>query len=136
MRIARSVSPRRRNSEPTAKCSSIVCGSTFTTSINASRALSGCSLSRKLRPLKYDVGNARDSVTSCLISMRAASQPSAKKTGNASNHQYSISMCLDQHALGRLPDHARCSYTRGAAQIAFETEDGTFLPDDNAKACH
>jgi hypothetical protein len=27
-----------------------------------------------------------------LMSMRAASQPSAKKSGNASNHQYSISI--------------------------------------------
>ena len=54
--------------------------------------LSGCSLSRKFRPLKYDRGNARDSETRCLMSMRAASQPSAKKSGNASNHQYSISI--------------------------------------------
>src|SRR5438552_2278149 len=57
MRIARSVSPRRRNRLPSAKCSSTVCGSTLTTSMKASIALSGCSLSRKLRPLKYERGS-------------------------------------------------------------------------------
>ncbi len=92
MRIARSTSPRRRNRLPSAKCSSIVCGSTLTTSMNASIALSGCSFSRKLRPLKYEVGSARDSDSSCLMSMRAASQPSAKNSGSASSHQYSISI--------------------------------------------
>src|SRR2546426_6216998 len=61
MRIARSVSPRRRNRLPRAKCSSTVSGSTLTTSIKASIALSGCSFSKKLRPLKYERGSCRDS---------------------------------------------------------------------------
>src|SRR5689334_17272523 len=92
MRIARSTSPRRRKRLPSAKWSSIVWGSTFTTSMKASIALSGCSFSRKLRPLKYDRGNARDSSSSCLMSTRAANQPRAKNSGSASSHQYSISM--------------------------------------------
>src|SRR3990172_1086841 len=92
MRIARSTSPRRRNSPPSAKCSSMVWGSTLTTSMKASIALSGCSFIRKLRPLKYDRGSARDSDSSCLMSMRAANQPSAKNSGSTSSHQYSISM--------------------------------------------
>ena len=79
MRIARSISPCRRNSEPSAKCRSIVCGSTLTTSMNDSMALSGCSFSRKLRPRKYDSGSARDSRSRCLMSMRAAIQPSAEE---------------------------------------------------------
>src|SRR5688500_17453776 len=91
MRIARSSSPRRRKRLPSAKWSSTVCGSTLTTSMNASIALSGCSLRRKLRPLKYDIGSVRDSDTICLMSMRAAIQPSAKKSGRASSHQYSRS---------------------------------------------
>src|SRR5947207_1431948 len=92
MRIARSVSPRRRNRLPSAKCSSTVCGSTLTTSMKASIALSGCSLSRKLRPLKYERGSCRDSERSCLISMRAASQPSPKNRANPNSHQSSNSI--------------------------------------------
>src|SRR5687767_11995831 len=92
MRMARSYSPRRRNRLPSAKCSSTVSGSTLTTSMNASIALSGCSLSRKLRPLKYEFGRARDSDTICLMSMRAAIHPSPKKSGKPSSHQYSNSM--------------------------------------------
>ena len=80
MRIARSISPWRRNRLPSAKCRSIVCGSTLTTSMNDSIALSGCSFSRKLRPRKYDSGRARDSRNRCLMSMRAAIQPSAKNS--------------------------------------------------------
>src|SRR5687767_13598534 len=99
MRMARSTSPRRRNRLPRAKCSSMVCGSTLTTSMNASIALSGCSFSRKLRPLKYDIGSVRDSDTICLISMRAAIQPSAKKSGRASSHQYSRSTASDRPGL-------------------------------------
>ena len=83
MRIARSISPRRRNRMPSAKCRSIVCGSTLTTSMNDSIALSGCSFSRKLRPRKYDSGSARDSRSRCLMSMRAAIQPSAKNSGGS-----------------------------------------------------
>src|SRR5258706_9684900 len=92
MRMARSTSPRRRNRLPSAKCNSTVCGSTFTTSIKASIALSGCSLRRKLSPLKYDNGNARDSDINCLMSTRAASQPKAKNSGNPRSHQNSNSM--------------------------------------------
>src|SRR5690349_9389135 len=92
MRIARSVSPRRRNRLPRAKCSSTVSGSTLTTSMNASIALSGCSLSRKLRPLKYERGRCRDSDRSCLMSTRAASQPRPKKRANPNSHQSSKSM--------------------------------------------
>ncbi len=112
MRIARSISPWRRNSDPSAKCRSIVCGSTLTTSMNDSIALSGCSFSRKLRPRKYDSGSARDSRSRCLMSMRAAIQPSAKNSaGIGSSHQSSksISTCFARSPVpmrGRCP--ARC----------------------------
>src|SRR5688572_24201492 len=89
MRMARSTSPRLRNRLPSAKCSSIVSGSTLTTSMKASIALSGCSFSRKLRPLKYERGSARDSCTRCRMSMRAAIQPRPKNSGKPSSHQYS-----------------------------------------------
>src|SRR5690242_875627 len=93
MRIARSVSPCLRKSEPSAKWRSIVCGSTLTTSMNDSIALSGCSFSRKLRPRKYDSGSARDSCRRCLMSMRAAIQPSAKNSaGIGRSHHSSKSM--------------------------------------------
>ena len=81
MRVARSISPCRRNRLPSAKCRSIVCGSTLTTSMNDSMALSGCSFSRKLSPRKYDSGSARDSRSRCLMSIRAAIQPSPKNSG-------------------------------------------------------
>src|SRR3954454_9417039 len=95
MRMARSYSPRRRNRLPSAKCRSTVSGSTFTTSMKASIALSGCSFSRKLRPLKYELGSARDSDTIWRMSMRAAIQPRPKKSGKPSSHQYSNSMALE-----------------------------------------
>src|ERR1700682_2208508 len=71
----------------------MVCGSTLTTSMNDSMALSGCSLSRKLSPRKYESGNARDSRNRCLMSMRAAIHPMAKNSaGMGSSHQSSKSM--------------------------------------------
>ena len=51
-RMARSYSPRRRNRLPRAKCRSEVSGSCCTASMKASMALSCCSLSSRLRPLK------------------------------------------------------------------------------------
>ena len=108
MRIARSISPCRRNSEPSAKCRSIVCGSTLTTSMNDSMALSGCSFSRKLRPRKYESGSARDSRSRCLMSMRAAIQPSAKNTaGIGSSHHRSKSMGRGQRSAAGGPVPAR-----------------------------
>ena len=93
MRVARSISPCRRNRLPSAKCRSIVCGSTLTTSMNDSIALSGCSFSRKLRPRKYDSGSARDSRSRCLMSMRAAIQPRPKNSaGIGSSHHSSKSI--------------------------------------------
>src|SRR3954466_12335336 len=101
MRIARSYSPRRRKRLPSAKCNSTVSGSTFTTSMKASIALSGCSFRRKLRPLKYERGKARDSCTRWRMSMRAAIQPSPKKSGKPSSHQYSNSIASSQARDGR-----------------------------------
>src|SRR5262245_5265685 len=50
---------------------------------------------RKLSPLKYEDGRARDSVSRCLMSTRAASQPNAKNRGKpSSSHQYSNSILL------------------------------------------
>src|SRR5687767_15967212 len=74
--------------------------------MKASIALSGCSFSRKLSPLKYDIGSVRDSDTICLMSMRAAIHPSAKKSGRASSHQYSRSTASrrpfsETHEVGR-----------------------------------
>src|SRR3954469_3375771 len=92
MRIARSTSPRRRKRLPRANCSSTVWGFSLATWRNDSMALSGCSFSRKLRPRKYEVGMARDSDSSDLMSMRAATQPMPKNNGRASNHQISNSM--------------------------------------------
>src|SRR5207245_1183861 len=60
MRIARSYSPRRRNRLPSAKCSSIVSGSTLTTSMKASIALSCCSFRRQLRPWMYERGSGEE----------------------------------------------------------------------------
>src|ERR1700674_2179467 len=61
--------------------------------MNDSMALSGCSLSRKFRPRKYESGNARDSRKRCLMSMRAAIHPMAKNSaGMGSSHQSSKSM--------------------------------------------
>src|ERR1700737_198890 len=61
--------------------------------MNDSMALSGCSLSRKLSPRKYESGNARDSRNRCLMSMRAAIHPMAKNSaGMGSSHQSSKSM--------------------------------------------
>src|SRR5690242_3089696 len=53
MRMARSASPRRRNRLPRAKWVSTVSESTSAMRMKTSMALSGSSLSRKLRPLKY-----------------------------------------------------------------------------------
>src|SRR5882672_6030695 len=89
MRIARSVSPRRRNRLSSAKCSSTVSGSTLTTSMKASIALSGCSFSRKLSPRKYERGRRRDSESNCLMSTRAASQPRPKNSANPNSHHSS-----------------------------------------------
>src|SRR5262249_8241379 len=87
MRIARSISPCLRKRLPSAKCRSIVCGSTLTTSMKDSIALSGCSFKRKFSPRKYDSGSARDSRSRCEISMRAAIHPNAKNsTGIGSSH--------------------------------------------------
>jgi len=55
-RMARSISPRRRNRLPSAKCNSVVSESSLATSTKASIAWSGSSLSRKFKPLKYDLG--------------------------------------------------------------------------------
>src|SRR5688500_6245929 len=92
MRMARSTSPRRRNSAPRANCSSTVCGFSLATCRKDSMALSGCSFSRKLRPRKYEEGSARDSESSDFRSMRAATHPMPKNTGRASSHQNSNSM--------------------------------------------
>ena len=100
---------------PSAKCSSIVCGSTLTTSMNASIALSGCSFSRKLRPRKYDSGSARDSRSRCLMSMRAAIQPSAKNTaGIGSSHQSSNSIGESRQPSSTASLEARARRRRGA----------------------
>src|SRR5258706_1391863 len=137
MRIARSTSPRGRKSEPSAKCSSMVCGSTLTTSMNASIALSGCSFNRKLRPLKYDCGSARDSDTRCLISMRAASQPSTKKSGSVSNHQYSISIRaapILESGLKRFRHAGQARRARQGADFALEADNLAPLPDHDHEA--
>src|SRR6266581_1029373 len=128
MRIARSVSPRRRNRLPRAKCSSTVSGSTLTTSMKASIALSGCSLSRKLRPLKYERGSCRDSHSSCLMSTRAASQPSPKNSANPNSHQSSKSMESPDLGLRRQ------SAIAGRAQLAFELLDLAALPEQARQA--
>src|SRR5712692_10480007 len=128
MRIARSVSPRRRNRLPSAKCSSTVSGSTLTTSMNASIALSGCSLSRKFRPLKYERGSCRDSHSSCLMSMRAASQPSPKKRANPNSHQSSKSIGIsDLHM-------RRQGVSAGRTQLALELLDFATLPEQARQA--
>src|SRR5215470_15489932 len=103
MRIARSISPCRRKRFPSAKCRSIVCGSTLTTSMKDSIALSGCSFKRKFSPRKYDRGSARDSRSRCEMSIRAAIQPSAKNsTGIGSSHQRrSKSITRPSHAVHR-----------------------------------
>src|SRR5215475_11006218 len=126
MRIARSVSPRRRKRLPSAKCRSTVSGSTFTTSMKASIALSGCSFSRKLSPLKYDRGTLRDSVSRCLMSIRAASHPRPKKTGKPSSHQNSKSIAarspfsLDLWQRGHVGERGRLRGVcrRGALPLA------------------
>src|SRR6266516_3040551 len=128
MRIARSVSPRRRNRLPRAKCSSTVSGSTLTTSMKASIALSGCSFSRKLRPLKYERGSCRDSHSSCLMSTRAASQPSPKNSANPNSHQSSKSMESPDLGLRRQAAAA------GRAQLALELVDIAALPEQARQA--
>src|SRR5207249_5067080 len=128
MRIARSVSPRRRNRLPSAKCSSTVSGSTLTTSMKASIALSGCSFSRKLRPLKYERGSCRDSESSCLMSTRAASQPSPKNSANPKSHQSSKSMESPDLGLRRQAAIA------GRAQLALELVDLAALPEQAREA--
>src|SRR5215831_7490436 len=108
MRMARSISPWRRNRLPSAKCRSMVWGSTFTTSMNDSIALSGCSFNRKLRPRKYDSGRARDSRNRCEMSMRAAIQPSAKNsTGIRSSHHSRSKSIIASAAVDR--SSRRCS---------------------------
>src|SRR6266705_206609 len=129
MRIARSVSPRRRNRLPSAKCSSTVSGSTLTTSMKASIALSGCSFSRKLRPLKYERGSCRDSHSSCLMSTRAASQPSPKNSANPNSHQSSKSMEGPELRLRRQAGIA------GRAQLALELLDFAALCEQARQAC-
>src|SRR6266496_943832 len=128
MRIARSVSPRRRNRLPRAKCSSTVSGSTLTTSMNASIALSGCSFSRKLRPLKYERGSCRDSHSSCLMSTRAASQPRPKNSANPNSHQSSKSMDSPNLRLRRRGAIA------GRSQLALELVDFAALPEQARQA--
>ncbi|CFW38637.1 Uncharacterised protein [Bordetella pertussis] len=76
----------------------MVSGSSLATSTNASIARSGCSLSRKFRPRKYESGNVRVSRSICRKSKRAASQPSANSTGTNISHQGSKSTA---RALGR-----------------------------------
>src|SRR3954468_11741776 len=110
MRMARSTSPRRRKRLPSANCSSTVWGFSFATCRNDSIALSGCSFSRKLRPLKYDDGSARDSERSDLMSTRAATQPMPKNTGSARSHQNSNSM-------GRLVGNGRGRGRRGSGRL-------------------
>src|SRR6266852_3884084 len=128
MRIARSVSPRRRNRLPRAKCSSTVSGSTLTTSMKASIALSGCSFNRKLSPLKYERGSCRDSHSSCLMSTRAASQPSPKNSANPNSHQSSKSMESPDLRLRRQGASA------GRAQLALELLDFATLREQARQA--
>src|SRR5437868_907802 len=87
-RTARSYSPRRRNRLPSAKCRSDVSGSCCTASMKASIALSCCSFSSRLRPLKYALGESRCSRRHCRRSRREAIQPSAKATGRPSSSHW------------------------------------------------
>src|SRR5256885_3816173 len=128
MRIARSVSPRRRNRLPRAKCNSTVSGSTLTTSMNASIAWSGCSFKRKLSPLKYERGRCRDSRSSCLMSIRAASQPSPKNSAKPNSHQSSKSMEGPDLRLRRQ------SAAAGRAQLALQLLDFATLPEQARQA--
>src|SRR5690606_10956139 len=83
--------PRRRNRLPSAKCNSVVSGSSLATSTNASMALSGSSFNKKLSPLKYEFGKERVSESICRISTPAATQPSANNRGRKISHHGSKS---------------------------------------------
>src|SRR3954465_3338826 len=107
MRMARSTSPRRRKRLPSANCSSTVWGFSLATCRNDSIALSGCSLSRKFKPRKYEEGSARDSDSSDFKPPRAAIQPMPKKTGRATSHQNSNSMDLGSGGLALRVRHER-----------------------------
>src|SRR4051812_28324274 len=142
MRMARSTSPRRRKRLPSANCNSTVCGFSLATCRKDSIALSGCSFRRKLRPLKYDDGNARDSDSSDLRSTRAATQPMPKKTGRARSHQNSNSMGVGagpgvrrqrhRHALLLQPPQPR-----ELAALAHDGRDPREQPDDHSRhECH
>src|SRR3954470_12024664 len=139
MRIARSTSPRRRKRLPRANCSSTVWGFSLATCRNDSMALSGCSFSRKFRPRKYEVGIARDSDRSDLMSMRAATQPMPKNSGRASNHQISNSMDVRSGRLLRWQDGVARRGERGGtleppdlAPLAHDRRDPGEEPDDHA----
>ena len=56
--------------------------------------LVGLLVQQEVQALEVGLRDARDSETRCLMSMRAASQPSPKKSGNASSHQNSNSMAM------------------------------------------
>src|SRR5215469_10182014 len=76
MRIARSASPRLRNRLPRAKWVSTVSESTSAMRMNTSMALSGSSLSRKFRPLKYSALAKRAGMLRLLLKdQRARNQP-------------------------------------------------------------
>src|ERR1700687_499062 len=90
--------------------------------MNDSMALSGCSLSRKLSPRKYESGNARDSRNRCLMSMRAAIHPMAKNSaGMGSSHQSSKSMeaSTPTHKFAYMPESTpRTERAKRTAAIA------------------
>ena len=92
-------------------------GSSLTTSMNDSIALSGCSFSRKLRPRKYDERHRRDSVSRRLMSMRAAIQPSAEEHRRGGrSHQKSKSMAPAQPLRRRRRGPNRCGQARHASR--------------------
>src|SRR5260221_1051430 len=131
MRIARSTSPCRRKRLRSANCSSTVWGFSFATCRNDSIALSGSSFSRKFRPRKYDEGSARDSESSDLMSMRAATQPMPKKTGRASSHQNSNSMRRLGGGRRRREPRDGCHLLQAPAlaQLAHHGRDPSEKPD-------
>src|SRR6267142_528025 len=125
MRMARSASPRPRNRLPRAKCVSTVWESTSAMRMNTSIALSGSSLSRKLRPLKYSaLANFAGRWRLPLRFQRPMNQPPTPAAATSTNRiALESTLILERHAAQVA--YLRLGFAQGALQppaLALQAE--------------
>src|SRR5579863_4116436 len=118
MRMARSASPRRRNRLPRAKWVSTVSESTSAMRMNTSMALSGSSLSRKFRPLKYSaLANLAGRWRLPERAQRARNQPPSPAATTSRKTMAPESTLMAERHAAQVAD-LRLSLTDGALQPA------------------